>query len=59
MGRKHGKGLSFESFLFDLFSIGGCPLEEASELFSQDNKVIIFLDQLCHCGYYFTLSANN
>jgi hypothetical protein len=30
------------SFVLELCSIGGFPLEEASEIFSQDNKGIIF-----------------
>jgi len=36
------KGYLVNHFLLELYSAGGLPLEEASELGYRDNKVIIF-----------------
>jgi hypothetical protein len=44
-------------FVLELCSVGGFPLEEASELFSQDNKGIIFGSIVSLCLLFF-LSAN-
>jgi hypothetical protein len=45
-------------FVLELFSVGGFPLEEASELGYRDNKGIIFGSIVSLCSLFF-FYANN